>query len=100
MKLIKTIRGEYIVCESVQAIRKGGSSAFDEEHTYKTIKTIEAITNKGGFVLGLYRNGEYSADEKQKIALAELIRRLTNDQQIIEVLTDEQAEEELKGRGK
>lgn len=97
MKLIKTIHGEYIVCESVQAIRKGGSSAFDEEHTYKT---IEAITNKGGFVLGLYRNGEYSADEKQKIALAELIRRLTNDQQIIEVLTDEQAEEELKGRGK
>ena len=88
MRLIKTMYGSYVNCDNIQVIRKGGKPAFD----------IEVVTSRGTFTLGRYWKGEHSADEKRDIALSELIRRLTNDQLIIEVLNDKQAEEELKKR--
>jgi len=95
MRLIKTMYGGYVNCDNIQIIRRGGKTTFDEEENYKT---IEVVTSRGTFTLGRYWKGEYSADEKRDIALSELIRRLTNDQLIIEVLNNEQAEEELKKR--
>lgn len=98
MRLLKTMSGGYLNCDSIRFIRP--RIKYDNYMETETIKTIEVETDKGFIVVGIYKDSKYTAEEKRDIALAELVRRLTNDHENIEVLTDEQAEEELKRRGK
>lgn len=81
MRLIKIEEGCYVSAESILAVYTSGNMIFADDINQDEIKL-----------------GEYTTAENMRFALADLIRRLTEDHKLIEIMTNEQAAEELRRR--
>lgn len=81
MKLIKMLSGMYKNTESILAI-----------YTFENTIYVDCVDQDE------IKIGDYTTPENMWFALADLIRRLTEDHRLIRVMTDEEAAEELKRR--
>lgn len=81
MRLLKTQRGIYINTAYIIDIYTSG----------RTIIVMEP-ENFEAYV------GEYESQEALEFAFSDLIRRLTEDHKLIEIMTEEQAQAELERR--